>query len=201
MGISTIVLLIAVFGLVILFFYVIGIYNALNTLRVRINASIQEIGNQLKRQAERIPNLTNSAKGYIEHEQGIFDKLTEARKMVATAVESGDPEAMIKAGSNVSQMLPTIQAVFESNPQIKASEIVSELMNNLRDTSDKVTYSRRLFIDLTADYNQKIVVFPSNLVAGIFGFKAEKGLTTPDEGDHIKVSAEETKTPEVDLTN
>ncbi len=72
-------------------------------------------------------------------------------------------------------------------------------MDELRDTSDKVMYARRLLIDLTADYNVKMVTFPSNIVAGIFHFEKQKGLETPLEGDELKVSKEETKTPKINL--
>ena len=186
----------ALFGLTI---YVIAVYNFLNTTKVRIKASIQEIGNQLKRQAELIPNLTNATKGYMKHEQSVFTKLTDARKTIASAVESGDVEKMLQANDQVMQAMPQFKVVFESNPELKASEVVKDLMNNLTDTSDKVSYARRLLIDLTADYNQKLVTFPSNIVANMFGFKPEVGLKTPETGAHVKVSEGDTVTPKVNL--
>jgi len=185
--------------IVILGFYVVSIYNFLNTTKVRIKASIQEIGNQLKRQTELIPNLTSATKGYMEHEQTVFTKLTDARKTIASAVESGDVEKMLQANDQIMQTLPQIKVVLESNPELKASEVVKDLMNNLTDTSDKVSYARRLLIDLTADYNQKLVTFPSNVVANMFGFKAEVGLKTPETGAHVQVSESDTVTPKVSL--
>lgn len=179
--------------------YVLLIYNRFMTMRVRIKASIQEIGNQLKRQAELIPNLESAAKGYLEHEKGIFKRLTEAREAVARAQKSGSLEDTQKAEDLISQILPRIQVLVESNPEIKGADVVTQLMNELRDTSDKVMFSRRTLIDLVADYNTARVTLPSNLVAGMFGFPEEQGLVTPAKGEHLEVTAEQTKTPEVKL--
>ena len=185
-----------VLGLIV---YVISTYNWLATVRTRIQASVQEIGNQLKRQAELIPNLDESAKGYLRHEKEIIRMLAEARKAVASAVKSGDLGQMASAGDRVAQLLPQIQVVVESNPQIKGADVVTRLMDELRDTSDKVMYARRTLIDLTADYNVRLVTFPSNLVADMFGFKSEKGLETPTSGEHLTVSTADTRTPKISI--
>jgi LemA protein len=153
-------------------------YNFFVSSKTRIGASIQEIGNQLKRQAELIPNLEASVKGYLKHEKDIFEKLTEARKLVAAAAKSGNLKKMADAGSAFAEVLPRLQVVVESNPQLKGSDVVTKLMEDLRDTSDKVMYARRLLIDLTADYNVKRVSFPSNFIAQIFKFEELKGLET-----------------------
>jgi LemA protein len=190
------ILIIAVIAIAV---YVISVYNLLATIRTRILASIQEIGNQLKRQVELIPNLEESAKGYLKHEKEIIKLLADARKAVDSAVASADLGKMSAAGEKVAQLLPKIQVVMESNPQIKGAEVISKLMDELRDTSDKVMYARRTLIDLTADYNIRLVTFPSNIVANIFGFKPEKGLETPVTGEHLTVSASDTKTPKVSI--
>ncbi|KKT57358.1 MAG: LemA family protein [Candidatus Amesbacteria bacterium GW2011_GWB1_47_19] len=180
--------------------YAISTYNFLASIRTRIQAAVQEIGNQLKRQAELIPNLEESAKGYLKHEKDIFKMLTDARKAVISAVDSGNLDQMASAGEKVAQLLPRIQVIVESNPQIQGTAVITRLMDELRDTSDKVMYARRTLIDLTADYNIKLVTFPSNLVAQIFGFKPEKGLTTPTSGAFLEVSADETKPAKVKLS-
>jgi LemA protein len=185
--------------LLILIVWVASQYNFFVSTKTRIEASIQEIGNQLKRQFELIPNLEASAKGYLTHEKEIFKQLTEARKAISDAVGSGNAGEMMEAGKKFSEVLPKIQAVVESTPEIKGSEVIKKLMDELRDTSDKVMYARRLLIDLTADYNIKLVAFPSNLVANIFSFKKLKGLATETEGEHLKVSSENMKTPKVNL--
>ncbi len=184
---------------VIIVFWLISIYNFFVSTKTRVEASIQEIGNQLKRQSELIPNLESSAKGYLSHEKGIFDELSSARRAINSAVDSGNLKKMSDAGKMLSDVLPKIQVAVESNPEIKGSEVVKTLMDELRDTSDKVMYARRLLIDLTADYNVKHVSFPSSLVAGIFHFDKLKGLETPVGGEELKVSKEETKTPKVNL--
>jgi len=185
--------------LVVLLIWGISTYNFFVSTKTRIGAAIQEIGNQLKRQFELIPNLEASVKGYLKHEKSIFDELTEVRKIISKAIDSKDAKTMAEAGKAISDVLPKIQVVVENNPEIKASDVVSDLMNELRDTSDKVMYARRLLIDLTADYNVKIVSFPSNIIAGMFGFKKEKGLETPETGDSFKTTESEMKTPKVDL--
>lgn len=185
--------------LVILVLWVVSTYNYFVTTKTRIGASIQEIGNQLKRQTELIPNLESSAKGYMAHEKGIFQELTSARKAISSAVDSGDLKKMADAGKMLSEVLPKIQVVVESNPEIKASDVVKSLMDELRDTSDKVMYARRLLIDLTADYNVKMVTFPNNFIAGVFHFEKMKGLETPTDSDSFKVEGSEMKTPKVNL--
>ncbi len=189
-----IILLIA--AVAFLFF---SFYNKLKTTQVRIKASIQEIGNQLKRQANLIPNLVESVKGYMTHEKGIFDELTDARKSIDQAVLTNDPKALDKSQDLINKVLSSIKVVMESNPEIKASNLVSNLMNELRDTADKLMYSRRTLIDLTADYNITISTIPGMWIAPIFGFKEEKGLATPVNTDQIEVSLEETKNPKVSL--
>lgn len=179
--------------------YVISVYNNLQTIKTRIKASIQEIGNQLKRQADLIPNLTESAKGYLKHEKTIFKQLTDARKTVAAAIKSGSTQKMIDAQEVLNKVLGALNVIVESNPEIKASEIIGKLMNELRDTADKVMYSRRTLIDLTADFNRILAVFPSKIIASAFNFKPEKGIQVAEMGEHLEVSEAETKTPKVNL--
>jgi LemA protein len=184
---------------VVLALWVASTFNFFVSSKTRVGAAIQEIGNQLKRQSELIPNLEASAKGYLSHEKGIFDELTSARRAISSAVDSGNLKKMSDAGKMLSDVLPKIQVVVESNPEIKGSTVVTDLMDQLRDTSDKVMYARRLLIDLTADYNVRLVSFPSNLIAGMFHFEKLAGLDTPIDGDELKVSSEEMKTPKVNL--
>jgi len=189
--------IIAILGVIL--FWAISTYNFFVSSKARIKASIQEIGNQLKRQFDLIPNLEESAKAYLMHEKGVFEALTEARKAISGAIKSGDVQKMSDAGSKLSQVLPQIQVVVESNPELKASEVIGKLMDELRDTADKVMYARRLVIDLTADFNVKRVEFPSSLVAGMCKFDELPGLITPEKGEHLEVSESDTKTPKVNL--
>lgn len=184
--------LISIFGLIALglMAYAVSIYNFFAQTKVQIGAGIQEIGNQLKRQAELIPNLETSAKAYLAHEKGILKLLADARKIVNQGKD---------ATTKINDVLGKLQVIVESNPQLKGADVIQNLMGELRDTSDKVMYSRRSMIDLTADYNAKLAVFPSNLIASAFGFKPEKGLETPNTGSHLQVSQSELDTPKVNL--
>lgn len=188
-------LLIILGTLVLIVIYLFTTYNKFVTIKTRITASIQEIGNQLKRQAELIPNLQESVKGYIKHEKEIFDKLAEARKVVAGAIKSGGAQKLIDAGEKLQSALAPIRAVFESTPQLQAKDVVVKLMDELRDTADKVMYARRTLIDLTADFNTLLVTFPSNFIAQLFSFKKEPGLKTPETGNHLEVSGKDLEAP------
>ncbi len=191
------------FGIValVIVVYLIATYNQFVTLRNRIRASIQEIGNQLKRQADLIPNLQESAKAFLKQEKGIFDALTAARKSVTQALESQDVAQMTQASDLMGKALEGLRVVVESNPEIKSNEVITNLMNELRDTADKVMYSRRTLIDLTADYNIMRETFPSSIVASLFGMKEEKGLEMPaDTQNATSVNSSDLKTPKVDLS-
>lgn len=184
---------------VILALVLMNYYNKFSRLKIQIKASIQEIGNQLKRQANLIPNLVDSVKGYMKHEKGIFEELTSARKMVQSAISSNDPKTMDMAQASIDKALSSLRVVVESNPELQTSGLVNNLMDELRDTADKLMYARRTLIDLSASYNTAIVTIPGVWIAGIFGFTAEKGLTMPDDDSHSKVTVEETKEPKVSL--
>ncbi len=179
--------------------YVISIYNTLQRLKTQIRAAIQEIGNQLKRQASLIPNLETTVKGYLKHEKGIFDLLANARKAVAKADKSGNAEDIDQAIASVQNLVPQISVAVEDNPELKSNESVNKFMSELTDTADKLMYARRTVIDLTQSYNEKLVTVPSNLVANIFGFKPEKGIATAETGQHMEVSTDEMKDVKVDL--
>lgn len=179
--------------------WAISTYNFFVSSKARIKAAVSEIGNQLRRQAELIPNLVASTKGYLTHEKKIFEDLTEARKAVAGALKSGNVDEMAEAGGQLASVLPSLQIAVESNPEIKGSEPVKSLMEELRDTADKVMYSRRLLIDLTADYNVRRVSFPDSIVASAFSFEELVGIKTPEEGAHLIVEAEEIKPPKVSI--
>lgn len=190
------IILIAIAGVVL---YVFSTYNSFQTIKTRIEASIQEIGNQLKRQADLIPNLESSVKAYLKHEKEIFTKLTEARKAITSAVKGGVPQKMVDAASKLQAVLPSLIVAVEDNPELQGQEPVKKLMDELRDTADKVMYARRTLIDLVADFNRKLLTVPSNFIGKMFGFKKREGIKTPTEGEHLKVKKEELKTPKVKL--
>ncbi|HUW21956.1 MAG TPA: LemA family protein [Candidatus Bathyarchaeia archaeon] len=184
---------------IIVIAYLWNSYNWFVKAKTRIGASIQEIGNQLKRQADLIPNLVESVKGYMKHEKSIFDEITQARKAVLGAIKEGGADNLVEAGSRLEKALAPIRAVFESTPQLQAAQPTVKLMDEVRDTADKIMYSRRTLIDLTADYNVRVATFPGMFVAQMFGFKKEAGLKTPETGKHVEVSEAEVETPKVKL--
>lgn len=179
--------------------YVVSTYNFFVSSKARIKAAVQEIGNQLKRQADLIPNLETSTKAYLKHEKRIFKELAAARRAIASAVKSGNVQKMADAGSRLASILPSIRIAVEDNPELKADNVVTKLMDELRDTADKVMYSRRLVIDLTADYNVRRVSMPSAIVANIFKFTELPGLITPEKGEHVEVTSGDLKSPKVKL--
>jgi len=187
-------------AVVLIVVYLFATYNKFVTTKTRIQASIQEIGNQLKRQADLIPNLVESVKGYLKHEKEVFKMLTRARNQALKALKGKkDPQKLVDVSAQLQEALQPIRVVLESNPQLKAAEPTQKLMDELRDTADKVMYARRTLIDLTADYNVMVVTIPSNLVAKLFGFKKEPGLKTPETGTHLELSEKEMKSPKVKL--
>lgn len=185
--------------LVIIFFYVLAVYNKMAAMRVRIKASIQEIGNQLKRQAELLPNLQALVKGATKQEREIFKMLTEARKIITEAIKSGSDKAIDASQEFLQKTLDQLKITVESNPQIQSINAIISIKEDVRDTVDKIMYARRVLIDLSADFNVMQVTFPSKIVAGIFGFKEAEGLKTPTTGAFLEVSEEETKPQKLDL--
>lgn len=191
-------LFILIVVLVVLAGYGIMVYNSFQTLLTQIEAAIQEIGNQLKRQASLIPNLQTSVKAYLKQEKDIFQMLTDARKSVVAA-SPNDMRSVEAAEQQLAAVLPRLQVAIEDNPELQSNETVQQFMNELRDTADKLMYSRRAVIDLTQQYNQKLVTVPSNFVAMLFGFKKQSGIATPLTGKHVEVSESETEDVKVDL--
>lgn len=169
--------------IVVVFFslYIVNVHNWFQSTLARIKISLQEIGTQLKRQSDLIPSLETSACAYLKQEKEIYKFLTGARKAVDAAVGGSDLAKIDLAADKLSALLPRLQVLVESNPKIKGEKDVSRLMDELRDTTDKLTYARRVLIDFSADFNAKLATFPNNIVAGMFGFKTESGLTSPPQ--------------------
>jgi LemA protein len=107
---------------------------------------------------------------------------------------------LVDVSSQLMQAMAPIRAVFESTPQLQAAGPTQDLMNELRDTADKVMYARRTLIDLVADFNIKLSVFPSNMVGKFLNFEKEEGLQMPDDSSYSSVSKDDVKTPKVDLS-
>jgi LemA protein len=143
-------------------------YNSLVTLRVRVDEAWSDITVQLKRRLDLIPNLVETVKGYAKHESGVFEKVTEAR---ANALSANGVKETAAAENQFEGALKSLFAVAEAYPDLKASQNFMELQQELVDTEDKIQASRRFYNGGVRDLNTKIQKFPSNVIAGMFGFK------------------------------
>jgi len=152
---------------VVLAVYVIGVYNSLVTLKVKIKEAWSQIDVQLKRRADLIPNLVETVKGYAKHEKEVFENVTKARSALMSAQtpkEAGEADTMLTGA------LKSLFAVAEAYPELKAQEGFMNLQGELSDTEDKVAYSRQFYNSVVRTFNEKIVVFPNNILAGLLKF-------------------------------
>ena len=164
---------------VVLIIAVIGVYNGLVKLRVRVDEAWSDITVQLKRRADLIPNLVESVKGYAKHESGVFTAVTEARSAIMSAAKEG-PAAAAKAEGQFEGALKSLFAVAENYPALRANENFLQLQAEITDTEDKVQASRRFYNGGVRDLNTKIQTFPSNIFASMFGFKKREFFEVED---------------------
>lgn len=169
--------------LILVVLYFIGVYNHLVVLKTRIQEALSGIDVQLKRRADLIPNLIETVKGYAKHEKEVFENVTKARSALMSA-ESVSEKA--EADNMLTGALKSLFAVAEAYPDLKANTNFSELQRQLEDTEDKIAYSRQFHNSNVLEYNAKIQMFPSNIVAGMFGFAAFDFFKA-DEDDKKKV--------------
>ncbi|HMR72786.1 MAG TPA: LemA family protein [Candidatus Saccharibacteria bacterium] len=160
-----------------LFFW--ATYNGLVKLNVRVQEAWSDITVQLKRRADLIPNLVEAVKGYAAHEKGVFEAVTEARAAVMAATSKG-PAETAKAENQFEGALKSLFAVAEAYPQLRANENFLQLQNELVDTEDKIQASRRFYNGGVRDLNTQIQVFPTNLIAGMLGFKEREFFEVED---------------------
>jgi LemA protein len=160
-----------------------GTYNSLVTLRARIQEALSGIDVQLKRRADLIPNLVETVKGYAKHEKEVFENVTNARSALMGAKTM---EEKAEADNMLTGALKSLFAVAEAYPDLKANTNFQDLQRQLEDTEDKVAYSRQFYNSNVLDYNTKVQMFPSNILANMFGFKAYEFFKA-DEADQKKV--------------
>ena len=163
--------------IVLIAIYAISVYNGLIKLRNWVKESWSQIDVQLKRRHDLIPNLVDTVKGYAKHERETLDQVIKARNQLI----SGSPQERMDADNQIETALKSIFALSEAYPDLKANQNFLSLQEELSNTENKVAYSRQLYNKTVADYNIKRETFPGNLFAGMFGFKAEELLTTPEE--------------------
>ena len=153
---------------VLLLVFVIGMYNSLVQLRVRTDSAWSDIDVQLKRRHDLIPNLVETVKGYAAHEKGTFENIAKYRSMAMQATTPADKAA---AENQLTGALKSLFAVAENYPQLKASEEFTQLQGSLSQTEDAIQNSRRYYNAVVRDLNTRIQSFPTNILAGMFGFQ------------------------------
>lgn len=167
--------------------WVVLAFNGLVRLRFRVREAWSDIEVQLKRRYDLIPNLVETVKGYMTHEKDVFEKVTQARAQSLSAKGHAEKGA---AESELTGTLKTLFAVSENYPELKANANFMELQRELSDTENKIQASRRFYNGNVMEYNTKIHVFPSNVIAKIFNFAIEEFFQLEEEAakEPVKVS-------------
>jgi len=166
-GLMMIIEIIILIIVVILVIYTVYLYNSLVTLRNRVKNAWSQIDVQLKRRTDLIPNLVETVKGYATHEKTVFENVTKARSSLMNAKTV---QENAEANNQLTNTLKSLFAVAENYPDLKASENFRELQRQLTETEDKIAYSRQFYNDTVLMYNNKVQMFPSNLMASMFKF-------------------------------
>ncbi len=180
---STLYILLAVVAIVIV--WLIAIYNSLITWRNRVKESWSDIDVQLKRRYDLIPNLVETVKGYANFEKNVLEEVTKARTAAMSATGMIDKAEKENILSNT---LKSLFAVSENYPDLKASQNFLQLQDELSDTENKIQAARRFYNGNARDFNTKLQVFPSNLIAGLMGFKAAEFFeANEEEKENVKV--------------
>ena len=151
--------------------WVAGTYNTLVSLRNKVRDQWAQIDVLLKRRSDLIPNLVETVKGYTKHEEGTLEAVIAARNKVVAAPSK---EEEMKASGELTGALNKLFALAEAYPDLKANTNFMDLQSSLKETEDKISYARQFYNDAVLKYQNKIEMFPSNIIAGIFNFKTEK---------------------------
>ena len=183
---------------VIVLLYAVGIYNRLINLRNRFKNAFAQIDVQLKRRYDLIPNLVETAKGYIKHERGTLEAVTSARNQASAAVQkaAANPadavaiQGLMGAEATLTGALGRLFAVVEAYPDLKANQTMAQLMEELTSTENKVSFARQAYNDVVMSYNIARETFPAVVVANLFGFTLAQlfEITAPQEREAPKVA-------------
>src|SRR3989454_7754403 len=169
-------------AVILVVLWLVFTYNGLITARNRTQEAWSEIDVELKRRHDLIPNLVNTVSGYMGHERGTLEAVTNARANAVAAGATGDPAKIGAAENGLAQSLRSLFAVSENYPDLKAISAFTNLQENLTATEDKLEVSRRFHNGNVRDYNIKLQTLPTSLIAGVLGFKPF-GFFQADEGD------------------
>lgn len=172
--------------LAVIALWLVMTFNGLVRRRFRVREAWSDIEVQLKRRYDLIPNLVETVKGYMAHESKVFEQVTEAR---ARAMGAKSKDEKLRSEDALSNTLKTLFAVSENYPDLKANANFLDLQRELADTENKIQAARRFYNGNVMDYNTKIEIFPTNLIASPFGFKKEEffGLENEIEREPISV--------------
>jgi len=181
---TTLLIILGALVLIALWFWTT--YNGLISKRNQVDEAWSDIDVQLKRRYNLIPNLVETVKGYASHERETFEKVTQARSQ---AMNAQGTEAKAQAENVLSGALKSLFALSENYPELKASDNFAKLQDELSDTENKIQASRRFYNGNVRDFNTKLQVFPTNMIAGMFGFKAREFFEIDDEAqrENVKV--------------
>lgn len=165
--------------LAVLFLWVVATYNRLIRLQIRSEEAWRDIDTLLKKRADLIPNLVETVKGYAGHERELFQKVAEAR---AASLKAGTPREQGQADDLLQSTLKSLLAVAESYPELKANQNFLDLQRSLEELETEIARSRRYYNAVVRDLNTKVKVFPSNLIASLFGIREREFYELPSEG-------------------
>jgi LemA protein len=174
------VLLVLLGIIVLVVVWLVGMYNSLVGLRNQVKNAWAQIDVQLKRRHDLIPNLVETAKGYMQHERGTLDSVTNARSRAMGADSVGDKA---KAEGELSGAISRFMLVVENYPDLKANQNFLALQEELTSTENKIAFSRQAYNDQVLFYNNKIQMFPSSIIAGMFNFQQSDFFELEDKGD------------------
>jgi LemA protein len=170
---------------VLILLYFLGVYNSLVDLKNKMKNSWAQIDVQLKRRFDLIPNLVETVKGYAKHESETLEKVISARNSYLSAAPGNE---QVKANNELTGALNKLFALAESYPDLKANTNFLDMQSNLKDTEDKISYSRQFFNDSVLTYNNKVQMFPSSIIAKLFGFKPGTFFEASEEArENVKV--------------
>jgi LemA protein len=177
------VIVIVVIVVLIAIVFVVS-YNGLVRLRNRIDSAWSQIGVQLERRHDLIPNLIETVKGYAAHERGTLEGVVEARNAAIQARSAG-PEQQAQAENVLTGALKSLFALAEAYPDLKANQNFLSLQEELTSTEDRIAYSRQFYNDSVMKYDNKIQSIPSNVIAGMFGFKSREYFKADDAATEV----------------
>ena len=177
MGVALMGFAVVIFGLLIL---VAGVYNSLVRLRNQVRNAWSQIDVQLKRRHDLIPNLVETAKGYMTHERNTLENITKARNLASQASGVGD---QAKAEGQLNQALSNFFVVVENYPDLKANQNFLALQEELTSTENKIGFARQHYNDQAMHLNNKVEMFPTNIVAGMFNFGKEPFFEIEDAAE------------------